>query len=136
MGYSKSVEIALPYDRAVGAVKESLKARGFGTLTEIDVRATLRDKLGEETEACLIIGACNPSLAHRALAIEPTVAVLLPCNVVVRARSGHSLVEAMDPSIMGTLTGNPDLADVAAEAGRLITSALESLTQDHPVPRP
>lgn len=133
MPYSKSVEIALPYDRAIGAVKEAFKAQGFGALTEIDVRATLKEKLGEETEPCLIIGACNPSLAHKALSVEPSVAVLLPCNVVVRARDGHCLVEAMDPAVMSSLTGNPRLEEVAAEAERRVGQALHLLATTHPL---
>lgn len=133
MAYSKSVEIALPYDQAIGAVKAAFKTHGFGALTEIDVRATLKEKLGEETEPCLIIGACNPALAHQALAAEPGVAVLLPCNVVVRARDTHSEVEAMDPAVMSALTGNPRLEAVAAEAGRLVQQALDALIADHPV---
>lgn len=133
MSYSKSVEIALPYERAVGAVKEAFKAQGFGALTEIDVRATLKEKLGEETEPCLIIGACNPSLAHQALSVEPGVAVLLPCNVVVRARDGHCLVEAMDPAVMSSLTGNPALEQVAGEAQRRVGEALDFLVTAHPL---
>lgn len=133
MQYSKSVEIALPYDRAVGVVKEAFKAQGFGALTEIDVRATLKEKLGEETEPCLIIGACNPALAHQALTAEPSVAVLLPCNVVVRARDDHSLVDALDPAVMSSLTGNRALEEVAAEAQRRIQLALDTLAGDHPL---
>lgn len=133
MQYSKSVEIALPYDRAVGVVKEAFKAQGFGALTEIDVRATLKEKLGGETEPCLIIGACNPALAHQALTAEPSVAVLLPCNVVVRARDDHSLVDALDPAVMSSLTGNRALEEVAAEAQRRIQLALDTLAGDHPL---
>lgn len=133
MAYSTSVEIALPYDRAIAAVKEAFKAQGFGALTEIDVRATLKEKLGEDTEPCLIIGACNPSLAHRALAAEPSVAVLLPCNVVVRASADHSLVEAMDPAVMSSLSGNAALEEVAAEAKRRVQSALDTLAAEHPL---
>jgi len=134
LAYSKWVEIALPYDQAIGAVKEALKTQGFGVLTEIDVRATLKEKLGEETEPCLIIGACNPALAHQALTAEPSVAVLLPCNVVVRARHGHSLVEAMNPAVLSELTGNPELEQVAVEAGRRIQQTLDALATDHPLP--
>ncbi|HET6966152.1 MAG TPA: DUF302 domain-containing protein [Acidimicrobiales bacterium] len=134
MSYSKSVEIGLPYEQAIGAVKDAFKAQGFGALTEIDVRATLKEKLGEDTEPCLIIGACNPSLAHQALSIEPSVAVLLPCNVVVRARDGHCLVEAMDPAVMSSLTGNSGLEAVAGEAEGRVGKALESLAAAHPVP--
>ncbi|HZT64590.1 MAG TPA: DUF302 domain-containing protein [Acidimicrobiales bacterium] len=132
MAYSKSVEIALPYERAVQAVKDAFKDQGFGTLTEIDVRQTLQDKLGVESEPCLIIGACNPQLAHRALSIEPSVAVLLPCNVVVRSRDRHSQVEAMDPAVMSSVTGNPAMREVAAEAERRVEQALDALAAAHP----
>lgn len=133
MSYSKAVEISLPYDQAIGAVKEAFKAQGFGTLTEIDVRATLKEKLNEETEPCLIIGACNPVLAHKALSIEPGIAVFLPCNVVVRARGDHSLVEAMDPGVMSVLTSNKELEAVAREAQRRVQQALDVLVADHTV---
>lgn len=133
MAYTKSVEISLPYEPAIAAVKEAFKDQGFGALTEIDVRATLKEKLGEDTEPCLIIGACNPQLAHRALTAEPAVAALLPCNVVVRARDHGALVEAMDPAIMSSLTGNPELEEIAAEAGRRVQAALDALGASHPL---
>ena len=133
MAYTKSVEISLPYESAVVAVKEAFRDQGFGALTEIDVRATLKEKIGEETEPCLIIGACNPQLAHRALTAEPAVAALLPCNVVVRSRDHGALVEAMDAAVMSSLRGNPALADIAAEAGRRVQAALDALGAAHPL---
>jgi uncharacterized protein (DUF302 family) len=132
MSYSKSVEIALPYEEAIGAVKEAFKAEGFGTLTEIDVRAMLKEKLGVESEPRLIIGACNPTLAHQALSIEPSVAVLLPCNVVVRGRDDHCEIEVMDPNVLSSLGASHALDDVAAEADRRIERALAALTTQHP----
>ena len=135
MAYAKTIEIDLGYEEAVDAVKAAFAQQGFGTLTEIDVAATLRAKLGEEMDPCLIIGACNPALAHRALSAEPDVAVLLPCNVVVRAKDGHCVVSAMDPGIMSGLTSNPTVGDVAGEADRRVQAALDALAAEHAVSR-
>ncbi|MGO9782468.1 MAG: DUF302 domain-containing protein, partial [Streptosporangiaceae bacterium] len=105
----------------------ALKAQGFGVLTEIDMRATLRDKLGEDMEDYLILGACNPSLAHRALGIDSSLGLLLPCNVVVRSEAGQTIVEALDPQTMVTITGQPALQPVADEAAGRLRAALDSL---------
>ena len=86
MGYGISIRIEAPFAEGTARVRDALKAQGFGVLTEIEMRATLRDKLGEDMEDYLILGACNPSLAHRALGIDSSLGLLLPCNVVVRAR--------------------------------------------------
>ena len=127
MGFTRRIDTDLPYEQAVVATKAALQDQGFGTLTEIDVRQTLKDKLDVDTHPQLIIGACNPQLAHRALGIDPSVATLLPCNVVVRTENGHTVVEALDPAIMAQLSGTADLADVAAEAGRRIERALATV---------
>ncbi len=110
-------------------MREALKAQGFGVLTEIDVRATLRDKLGQEMEDYLILGACNPPLAHRALGVDSSIGLLLPCNVVVRADAGQTIVEALDPQTMVTITGQPALQPVAGEAAARLRTALESLRE-------
>ncbi len=128
MDYARSITLDLPYEEAVGKVKEALREQGFGTLTEIDVQATLREKLGTETEPYLIIGACNPPLAHRALEAVPTVGVFLPCNVVVRRSGGRSIVDAMDPEVMSKVIADPTLEEVAAEASRKIQAALDALS--------
>ncbi len=127
MAYAKTVRLDLPYEEAVPRVKEVFKQHGFGTLTEIDVRATLQEKLGTEMEPYLIIGACNPNLARRALDTEREIGLLLPCNVVVRAADGGVIVDALDPSIMASVPGNPDLAPIAEEASRLVGEALDEL---------
>jgi uncharacterized protein (DUF302 family) len=112
-----SVDVALPYDQADARVRELLKAEGFGVLTEIDVRATMRDKLQVEFPRYEILGACNPPLAHRALTAEPGVGLLLPCNVVVAEREGGgSRVSFMDPVAVLDMVGNPALAPIATEA--------------------
>ena len=96
-------------------------------LTEIDVTATLRARLGEQMEDYMILGACNPPAAHRALGIDRSIGLLLPCNVVVRATADGTLVEALDPQVMVTLTGRPELKPVADEVAGRLTSALAAL---------
>jgi len=128
MGYGRTVMIDDPVAEAVPRVKEALKAQGFGTLTEIDVQATLADKLGVEVEPYVILGACNPRLAHRALELEPDVGLLLPCNVVVRTHGDRTVVSALDPGIIADLADHPDLKPISEEATALVDAALESLT--------
>ncbi|HEY3437280.1 MAG TPA: DUF302 domain-containing protein [Actinotalea sp.] len=111
----------------VAAVKAALKEQGFGVLTEIDLAATLKEKLGADVAPQVILGACNPPLAHRSLQAEPSIGLLLPCNVVVRAVEGGTLVEAMDPQVMVQVTGNPALTAVADEAASRLRAALGSL---------
>jgi uncharacterized protein (DUF302 family) len=112
---------------AIERVRAALKDEGFGVLTEINVQATLREKLGEEMAPFVILGACNPPLAHRALTAEPEVGMLLPCNVVVREADGAVLVEAMDPAAAMGIVGNPAVEAVAAEARQRLERALEAL---------
>lgn len=119
--------VAMPFDRTVPLVREALKEQGFGILTEIDVQATLRDKLGEPMEDYLILGACNPPLAHQALTVDRQIGMLLPCNVVVRRDQDETVVEALDPDVMVRVTGNTDLEPVAEDAARRLRVALERL---------
>jgi len=128
MGYGRTVLLDEPVSEVIPRVKEALKAQGFGVLTEIDVQATLREKIGAETEPYVILGACNPRLAHRALELEPDVGLLLPCNVVVRTHEGRTVVSALDPGVIAELADHPDLKLIAEEATRLLDAALESLT--------
>ncbi|MFB8166668.1 DUF302 domain-containing protein [Kitasatospora purpeofusca] len=128
MDHGIAVTLDLPFAEAVEQVRTALAGQGFGVLTEIDVRATLRAKLGEEIEDYLILGACNPPLAHRALEADRHIGLLLPCNVVVRTVDGGTLVEAMDPQLLVRVTGKPELAAVADEAATRLRAALESLT--------
>lgn len=132
MAYTRSITLPLPFEEAVPAVKAAFQWQGFGALTEIDVRATLHEKIGEELEPYLIIGACNPRLAHRALGADRQVGALLPCNVVVRQADGGVVVDALDPSVMIGLSDSPELRPVADEAARLVAAALDELTRSYP----
>lgn len=127
IGIGKDVD--LPFDEAVERTEARLKDQGFGILTRIDVQATLKEKLGAETEPFLILGACNPPLAHRALGVRSEVGLLLPCNVVVRRlENGKVRVEAMNPALMATLF--PDakgLEPIATEAREKIEKAVAAV---------
>ncbi len=127
-----STTLHTSFDDAVDRTTKALADQGFGVLTTIDVKATLKQKLGEEMENYLILGACNPALAHRALDIHRQIGQLLPCNVVVRsdpAGDGDAvLVEAMDPQLMVTVTGKAGaLQDVADEATTRLQAAIDAL---------
>jgi uncharacterized protein (DUF302 family) len=119
--------IHAPFDEVVAAVRAALAEQGFGVLTEIDVKATMSAKLGEEVDDYLILGACNPPLAFRALTADPRIGVLLPCNVVVRSEGGDVLVEAVDPAGMVAMTGQQALEPVAREAEAKLAAALDAL---------
>jgi uncharacterized protein (DUF302 family) len=128
MTYAITVRLTAPFAETVERVRAALKEEGFGVLTEIDVRATLREKLGEEMEEYVILGVCNPPLAHRALGVDREIGLLLPCNVVVRADGpGTTLVQALDPQTMVQITGRSQLEPVADEATTRLRSALATL---------
>jgi uncharacterized protein (DUF302 family) len=129
--YGMTIRTPVPFAQAVTRVREALQAQGFGVLTEIDVRATLRDRLGQEMEDYLILGACNPPLAHRALDADRRIGLLLPCNVVVRTDGSQTVIEALNPQIMAEVTGQPSLKPVADEATRRIRAALDSLQDNN-----
>ncbi len=123
--YTLSATTQQPFDDALGRVREELAAEGFGVLCEIDVQATLRKKLGEEVEPYLILGACNPPLAHRALMAEPDLGVLLPCNVVVYERDGITHVSAIDAERMLSIVGNDALTPIAADVRKRLAAVVE-----------
>ena len=129
--YGFGTSVALEYHDAVEQVKQALAAEGFGVLCEIDVAATIKKKLDLEFPPYLILGACNPSLAYRALSAEPDLGLLLPCNVVVRGGDDprRSVVTAMDPVAALALTGNPGIRPVADEVKARLTRALEAATR-------
>jgi uncharacterized protein (DUF302 family) len=114
-GFTLTATTELPFVDAVERVREELKTEGFGVLCEIDVQATLREKLGVEQDPNLILGASNPPLAHRALSVEPELGTLLPCNVVVYQRDGETHISAIDAERMLSIVGNDDLEPVAAQ---------------------
>jgi uncharacterized protein (DUF302 family) len=122
-----TIRVRAPFDTVVAWVVESLREHGFGVLTSIDVRETLRVKLDQRIEPFVILGACNPALASRALAIDRRVGLLLPCNVVVRAEDGRVVVEAMQPQQLVDVTGLVQLEPVASEASRRLAAALQTV---------
>ncbi|HSE08622.1 MAG TPA: DUF302 domain-containing protein [Nocardioidaceae bacterium] len=128
MSYALTTTLTTPYDEAVEAVREALGEQGFGVLTEIDIKATLKKKLDVDVPAQVILGACRPPLAHAALQAEPSIGLLLPCNVVVRETQDGTVVEAVDPQAMVTVTENGDLQPVADEAKERLEKALASLS--------
>lgn len=125
--YGIGATVNLPYDVAVERTREALAKEGFGVLTEIDVKATLKKKLDVDVAPYVILGACNPLLAHRALAAERDIGLLLPCNVVVYAADvpGRSVVAVMDPLEALALTGNEAVRPIAEEARDRLQRALE-----------
>lgn len=128
MSYGITTTIDQPFGQTLTAVKDALKDQGFGVLTEIDMAATLKAKLDVDIAPQVILGACNPPLAYRALQAEDQIGLLLPCNVVIRSLpDGRTEVAAIDPQVMVTMTGNADLAAVADDAAARLSAALHSL---------
>ncbi len=128
--YGFGTRIAAPYEQAVERTKAALKEQGFGVLTEIDVRKTMKEKLDAEFRPYVILGACNPPLAHRALSADLGVGLLLPCNVVVYDnQDGTSTVEALDPEAALSIVGpEPAIVDVARDAKARLRKAVDSLS--------
>lgn len=122
-----SAVLDMNIDDADARVREALQAEGFGVLTEIDVQATLAEKLGVERDPYRILGACNPPLANQSLTIDPDIGLLLPCNVVLRAEGSGTHVSIVDPALMAQATENPALADVADEARSRLLRVISSL---------
>jgi len=127
MGYGNAIRLKATFAEANERVRAALQEQGFGVLTEIDVQATLRNKLGEQIEDYVILGACNPQLAYQALGVDRQIGLLLPCNVVVRSDGAQTVVEMLDPQVMVTVTGRDELAPVADEAARRLRAALDAL---------
>jgi uncharacterized protein (DUF302 family) len=127
--YTLTTSTGLGFADAVGRVREELAAEGFGVLCEIDVQATLQAKLGIQREPYLILGACNPPLAHAALEAEPQLGVLLPCNVVVYRRQGETHIAAVDAEQMLSIVGNEELASTASEVRRRLSAVVERAAQ-------
>ncbi len=128
MGYALSTTVNRPFDETLAATREALAAQGFGVLTEIDMAGTLKKKLDVDIPPHVILGACNPPNAYRAVQAEPSIGVLLPCNVVVRSAGEQTIVEAIDPATMHELTGNAAMKDVAVTIGGMLQAVLDSLS--------
>ncbi|OBH30210.1 ABC transporter [Mycobacterium sp. E342] len=132
MNAALSTRLATRFDDALARTRTALAQHGFGVLTEIDVRATLRDQLGVDMEDYRILGACNPAVAHRAISVDREIGLILPCNVLVRADRGAAgtvIVEAMDPRLVIEVTGEPALIALAAELTANVCAAIASLTE-------
>jgi uncharacterized protein (DUF302 family) len=127
--YGLRREVALPYHQAVERVREELGTEGFGVLTEIDVKATLKQKIDVDFRPYIILGACNPTLAHQALSEEPDIGLLLPCNVIVYQKDNpeYSVVAAIDPVTQLSMSGNEDLAPVSQDVKARLTRVLERI---------
>jgi uncharacterized protein (DUF302 family) len=131
MDYTLSTTLALPYDEAVSATRDALADQGFGILTEIDLAATMKAKLDVDLLPQVILGACRPPLAYEAIQVDPSIAAVLPCNVVVRSvDAGTTIVEAFDPAVMMGMSDHAALARVATDARQRISAALAALTQE------
>lgn len=130
--FTLSATLPRSYDDAVDAVRAALGDQGFGILTEIDLKATLKTKLDVDVAPQVILGACRPALAYKALNVDPSIAAVLPCNVVVRALDDvTTLVEAFDPDAMMGLADNDALHAVATDAKERLAAALAALTQEN-----
>jgi uncharacterized protein (DUF302 family) len=128
MSYTFDTTLDLPFDDAVERVTEALAAEGFGVLTTIDVKATLKKKIDADFRPYTILGACNPGLAHKALSAEARIGVMLPCNVVVQEDApGRTLVSAVDPVASMSAVDNPDLGGIAGEVRAKLKSVIDGL---------
>lgn len=127
--YGLGTTVPLDYERAVTRTKEALAAEGFGVLTEIDVAATLKAKLGVDRPALKILGACNPNLANRALQLDSSVSLLLPCNIVLEPANAGTRVAAVDPH---ELMHDPRFIELADDAANRLRAALDSLSVQAP----
>lgn len=127
MGYGLTKTVARPFDQVVTEVREALAAQGFGVLTEIDVKTTLKNKIDVDVADQIILGACSPRHAHRALQADPSIGLLLPCNVVVRSDGDTTLVEAIDPQMMVELSDADDMKAIADEVSGKLQAAIDSL---------
>jgi len=127
MSYGFSKTVSLPYEQAIEKVTEELKKEGFGVLTTIDVQDTLKKKLDVDFDKYVILGACNPPFAHKALVAEEQIGLLLPCNVIVYEKNGRTIVAAFDPMTMATMVENEALKSIAEEVTTRLRRVINSL---------
>jgi uncharacterized protein (DUF302 family) len=126
-GYAIETTTTRSFEDTLTRVTELLAAKGFGVLTEIDIQATLKKKLGVDVRPYRILGACNPPFAHQALEAEPHVGVLLPCNIAVWDAGTHRVVAAMEPNVMSSVIGSDALTSIAAEVSARIHAVIEGI---------
>ena len=132
MSYALSTTVHTTFEDAVERTRRALSDQGFGVLTEIDMKATLKAKLGEDMEDYLILGACNPPLAHRAVNVDRQIGLLLPCNVIVRADPADNtavIVDAINPQVMSQLVDQPGMHEVADDVTTKLQAAIASLRE-------
>jgi uncharacterized protein (DUF302 family) len=129
-GYGFGTALDVPFDEAIARTKAALQSEGFGVLSEIDVQATLRAKLGVDFERYLILGACNPQLAYHGLQAEHELGLLLPCNIIVHEHNGRSAVSIVDPAAMLGVVENDALREVADEAKARLERVVAKLAAD------
>ncbi len=122
--YGFGIETELSPEEAEAKIRDALAQEGFGILTEIDVAATMKNKLDLDLDPYRILGACNPQLAHQALSVEQNIGLLLPCNVIVYQRDEGSTIQVLEPNLMAELTDNPDLEEIAKDARARLERAL------------
>jgi len=129
MDFTYRTDVDSDIATTIEAVTAALKEQGFGVLTRIDVQQTLKEKLDIDVEPQVILGACSPQLAHRALEADPRIAALLPCNVVVRTEAGRTVIEALDPKLIAEIPDNDALRPIAEDASGRIRAALDAVAQ-------
>lgn len=127
MNYGMSRTINRPFDEVNAEVRAALAEQSFGIVSEIDMQATFKNKLNKDIEPMLILGACNPNYAYRALDAEPSIGLLLPCNVVIRKTDAGVVVEIINPQMMAEITEGPEMAKIADEVTEKLSAALASL---------
>lgn len=127
MNYGMSRTLDRPFGEVDQEVRAALAEQGFGVVTEVDMQATLLNKIGVEIEPQIILGVCNPKFAYRSLQAEPSIGLLLPCNVVIRRTGEGTVVEMINPEMMVQITDNPEMEKIADEVTALLSAALASL---------
>lgn len=127
INYGFKKEVSLPFDEAEKVVTEELKKKGFGILTKIDVKEKFKEKLGIEFPNYVILGACNPPLAHKAILAEQDIGLMLPCNVVIYEKEGKSVLDVMKPSTAMGMIGNEELRKIATEVEAILKEVFDSV---------
>ncbi len=127
MNYGMSRTINRPFDEVNAEIRAALAEQSFGIVSEIDMQATFKNKINKDIEPMLILGACNPNYAYRALDAEPSIGLLLPCNVVIRKTDAGVVVEIINPQMMAQITEGPEMAKIADEVTEKLSAALASL---------